>query len=472
VSAEVTDADDGVVEFEFGSPQVAPGAAFYELVTRDGVSLMATDINDSDGGDGDDGVDFQTFLPGTVETRPDADEPSTTVRVTFECLGDESPDQYDNADRDGDNDDDPCQDADAGDGADLSGLTLRRANVISATGRIHTADLGSSGNTNGPDLADIVFASEEDELEDNQALFVFDEALDSGGDTASAFVLAYSHCGPGTNDSINGLIGDANLATEDDFDTQDGEGYDDAVDIAGGCQLTGQDIDFDPDANLATDADTDEFGDEAVLVTFDADAVVENDFLVAAQVTGSSPLSAALAFVGTDIDADASEAGGDNISNNNDELELNVQPASLYDDGEVGGPQITEASVEIDTSFGGDFAAYMLTLTFDKDIDEDAALAAGSIDFWYEDAEQVESDEITIGDCEVDDDTTIVCEISGDDPEDLTFTDAAVVSVDAGAVNTADTFTLGDGNEEVVFDNPEQSIEVEIPEFDGTTDDE
>jgi hypothetical protein len=400
-------------------------------VARNGASVTATAATAA-----------QAFFPGEVTTGDDNEDPSTEVTVIFECNGDDDPAQYDGLG--GDDDDDPCEGAAAGDPADLSDVNnWRRANVISSTGRIHTADLASSGSTDGPDLSSVTFAAGNDELEDNQALFTFDEAIDSLLDPGAAgddFALVYSHCSATTvPGGANTLIGLSNAATEDDsdFEVQDGDGWDDDVDFQGGCMLLGDTVE---------DADDDDFNNRSVVVTFPTDTI-DNDFLVAAQVEAGT----------------VSEAGDDDVSNNNDELELfSGQPDSLWDDGEVSGPQLVGVSVVLDTTFAGEFSSWTIFLEFDKDIDEDAGFGSGGITYYYEDADQVESDTIDLADCEIDDDVLVVCEI---DDDGSSFADASVIAISDDLVMSADAVTLGESDLDRTFPNPEASIElVEIPE--------
>jgi len=445
VSATIHDEDAGEVDFTFGSPQVPniAGANIYELITRGGDTLRATNI-----------TAFQSLYPGTVETTPDEEEPSTTVRVTFECNGDNTPGQYADASLstgNGETDDDPCSGADAGDGADLSGLNIRRVAVTGSAPpattatRINTADIASAGITSAPDLVEVQLAGSNEDLEDNQALFIFDESIDSVASApadANNFALVYSQCTPDSNLSVNDLVDATNAAVDDDADYQDGEGFDDPFDLnlGTGCRLDST------SAELGPDADEDAFSDRTVVVTF-ANDTIDNDFLNAAQVEENTV-------------REKNDTDGTQLFNDDDEVEIGAS-ADHFDDGEVAGPQLIGADVAVDETFGGDFDHWTLTLTFDKDLDDASLGADGAIEYWYEDDGQVEQDSFDLGtDCEVDDDTTIVCEI---DDEDSTFADAVLVSVDYDTVLSTDDVTLSN-TEETVFPNPEASISIEVPE--------
>jgi len=438
VGAEITDEDDGVIELEWSSPQV-PGAAaanLYKLILKDGDAIVCTPADAVAAGFG--------YSDCTAETVPDDDELSTTVEVQFLCSGDDTPATFDQG-----TDDDPCEGADAGDGADLSDQNIRRVVVESlSSGRVNVADVASGGTTDGPDLVDVQLASDNEDLDDNQALFIFDEDIDTVSTAPAALAgydLVYGFCAP-SDTTVNTAVDAADaLDTDKDYGDQDGEGFDDTVSLQGACMES-------PTAVNAATAVDEDFSDRAVLVTF-AEDDIDNDFLIAAQVRD---------------DAAVSEADTDNLSNQDDEVELGDRmPESLWDDGEVSGPQVVSADVELDTTFGGDFAAWVITLTFDKDID-DAALG-GDITFFYDDGENVESE--VIAGCEVDDDTTVVCEI---DDEDSDFQNATVISVEAGTVETDETVTLSDAaaDTNTQFPNPEQSIGIdEVPEAPEDEDD-
>ena len=427
----IDDGADGIVEFEFSSPAI-PGTepgSYYQLITKEGYTFSGTELDATEA----------VFGEANAETYPQDDEPSTSVRVQFECNGLNSPAQYADPNGDLDTTNDPCSDAAAdGDPANFSDENIRRAVVGDATTastRIQVTDVSSSGTTDGPDLANVLFAADDDTLDDNQVLFVFDEAIDSIGLTPSPakFSLIYSHCSPvafNINDTIVAL--DAANADET-YDTQDGQGFDDDIMLGTSCIVTPDSVD---------NADTDDFNDKSIIATFDEDYVLDTDFLLAAQVNGDA----------------VPEEDPDGLLNKADEIEFgSSQPASLWDDGEVSGPQLVEASVELDLEFDGvTFQAWILTLTFDKDID-DAAIAGG-IQFWFDDGENVEVDDLA---CTVEDDRVVECQITDEDSD---FANATVVSLDAGVVDGADVFTLDSTAETAVqFPNPEASIEVEVP---------
>jgi hypothetical protein len=372
---EITDEENGIVEFTFDSPQ-APGnvlSTTFELIARDGTVYTST----------------------AATTSPDSDEPSTVLEVDFNI------DLSDSA---------PTAAAD----------TIRRAGTTGTVGtRIQQVDVGS-GATDGPDLASVETQADDEDLDADEARFIFDETIDTAGHTPGAFSLVYATgCGILTSTNLNAF------ANPD----QDGEGWDDTVDISDSCLISGDDIISDPD------------DDRAVIVTFNG-ATVDNDLLVAAQVQDDAGVLA---------DDDTSDA------NQDDELQLG-DAADLFDDGQVLGPQLIGADLITDTNVFGDFTSYVLTLTFDKDLDD--AAVGGDIKFWFQSGDDVES-EILTG-CEVDDDTTIVCEI---EDEDSDIADATVISLDAGVVNSADTVSVDDTADlDVAFPSPEASAPVSLDE--------
>jgi hypothetical protein len=413
VSAEITDEEDGVVEYTFGSPQL-PGvvaASEYQLVTREGDTLVANTLTTLTGSSAD----------AEVATSPDDDEPSTVVEVTF--------------------------------AVDLSDESIRRAVVIgnpalgtTVNERIQAVDVSGGGNTDAPDLVSVEVASDNEDLEDNQALFVFDEVVDTVGDSAGSFDLVYSHCDPALIDS------DSNPATDNSLndlitafggETQSGVGFDDTeVEIGGACVIPGTAIAGGAGSTLDDDEDAvDDFGTRAVLVTFGTD-LIDNQFLVAAQV---------------DDDAGVTDADGN--ANANDEVQYGTAP-DLFEDGFTAGPQLIGVTSATDTNVFGDFTSYQITFTFDKDIDEDVALVDG-FSFFTNNGEDVEDEAFDIADCEVDGDTMVVCTI---DDEESEIVNAVVVSVDAVTVTGADAYDIDSDETAAVFTNPEASAPIDAPE--------
>jgi putative cell wall-binding protein len=369
LAVEITDEDDGIAEFTFSTPQLpgtltgTVGSTVFQLIERDGT------LHEVTGG----------------TTSPDEDEFSTVVEVDFN--------------------------------EDLSDLTLRRAVVTSASfARINTVDIGS-GTTDGPDLVSISTASDDEDLGDNEVLFTFDEAIDTAGASPSSFDLIYAGCNPAGTFTLN------TFADPD----QDGEGFDDAIDLGDTCSVPAVGVDLDEDT----------FGNRAVVATFASD-LIDNDFLVAGQV-----------------DEDAGVTDEDAETNRNDEAEYSTAD-DLFDDGQVAGPQLIGATLDTDTTVLGDFDSYILTLTFDKDLDDDPGLT-GDIKFWWMDGDDVNSD--TLEDCEIDDDTTVVCTV---DDEESDLANASIISVDDGTVTGADEFALDTDELDVQFTNPEASIEVDL----------
>jgi hypothetical protein len=368
VSVEITDEEEGIAEFTFGSPQMPGNVAGtnYQLIARDGTVYSST----------------------AAETSPDDEEPSTVLEIDFGVdLSDDAP--------------------------SAAADTIRRAAVDGA--RVHAVDIGS-GATDGPDLASIQTSADDEDLADDEVRFIFDEAIDTAGADPDSFALVYA---TGCDPTFAAIT--VNAFADPD---QDGEGYDDVIELAGSCVITANDVDTDNDNN------------RAVIAEF-LNVDVVNDLLVAAFVSED-------AGVTSDTGAEA---------NANDEVEVSTAD-DLFTDGEVLGPQLTSASLVEDTNVFGDFTSYVLTLTFDKDLD-DAALA-GDVKFWYQSGEDVENETMT---CEIDDDNTIVCE---DDDEDSELQNAVVVSIEAGAVTGADSYDVDNDAMDVQFVNPEASIEVSL----------
>jgi hypothetical protein len=301
------------------------------------------------------------------------------------------------------------------------------------------ANIASGGVTSAPDLAEIQLASDNEDLEANEALFIFDEAIDTIGTSPAAIAaydLLYAQCSVGSTSSVADLVGAADDAdTDATYEVPTGEGYDDAaVDFSNACMVS--------PTNVALGAaDDDEFSNRSVLVTFDSDAI-DNEFFLGGQVQSNIANDAAV-----------SEAGGDNLSNDEDVVYVTPDPA-IFQDGDVAGPQLIGADVTTENTFAGEFRNFLVTLTFDKDIDD---ALAGTITYFYEDGDNVEQDEIALADCEVDDDTTVVCTV---DDEDSTLADATVISVAPGTVTGADTYTVDDADEDISFTNPEASAPI------------
>ena len=399
LSVTVTDEDDGIVEYTFSTPQI-PGltkAAQFEVIDRDGTTYTSNDIT---------GAGQDTFSV----TSPDEDEPSTTVEVDFS--------------------------------ADFSDATLRRGVVksntslvpnTSANSRINAADISGGGTTDAPDLVEVQFASEYDDLDDDEALFIFDEAIDSAGaapDNANLFDLVYSNCDPAAAGSINATIAALAAFAGDDGEALDGEGFDDTITLGDTCAIPGTSAALDGDNN------------RAVLVTFGADDL-DNDFLVAAQVAEGAGIQ--------------EENGTSLLTNDDDEVEF-AAASEVFADGEVYGPQLIGATVEIDTNVFGDFQNFVVTLTWDKALDD--GLAIGGLGFWYNDGSNVEREDLDAADCDYDGDTEIVCEI---DDEDSALADVVVISADAGATQTDSTFVLDSDELAEAFTSPEGSVPVDSP---------
>jgi hypothetical protein len=308
------------------------------------------------------------------------------------------------------------------------------------TSKMSEADLNSGGVTNAPDLAEIQLPSDNSDLEDNEALFIFDEAIDTIGTSPTAFAaydLLYAQCSVGSTTSVSALITAADAGDGDaTYEIPDGEGYDDDVDFSNACMES-------PTRVALGSLDDDEFNNRSVLVTFSSD-VIDNEFFLGGQVQD---------------EASVSEAGDDNLSNDDDVLYMTPDDA-IFEDGDVAGPQLISADVETESTFSGDFRDFLITLTFDKALNEDAALA-GEITYWYEDGDNVEQEDIALGDCEIDDDTNIVCTI---DDEDSTLVDATVISVSDGVVSSDATYTVDDTDEDITFSNPEASVSVAVDE--------
>jgi hypothetical protein len=282
-------------------------------------------------------------------------------------------------------------------------------------------DLGS-GTTLGPDLASIEMASDNEDLDDDEVRFIFDEDLDTSGASPDEFALIYAACAPATLPD-----GGLNLVLVDP--DQDGEGWDDPIDLGVSCLIM-------PDS---VDMDVDDFGDRSVIATFATDAI-DNKFLVGAQVSEDAGV----------LEEDAV------LSNLNDEVQYSTAP-DLFDDGETTGPQLIGATLTTDTNVFGEFTSYVATFTFDADLDDDVALA-GDLKYWFQDGEDVLND--TFDDCDFDDDTLVVCEI---DDEDSEVADAVLFSIEYGTVTGADSFDVDETAElGDVFVNPEASIEVAL----------